>query len=509
MRGAVVKHYEVWGKLNEGGMSDVWLARHCELAQPVVIKTLLPSGGKEPFATRYERLLNEARLTARLTSPRVVRVIDVGVYTPPREDLESLPFLVEEYIDGIDLSEFDRRRRSALHRPLPLWAVADQIAQAAEGLHAAHQAGVIHCDVKPSNLFGHGHAHIKVGDFGVAVASASEHHAIAGTPLFMAPEQLLGERLSRRSDVYSLGATAFTLRYGQPPYETAADAVRADAAPRFPAAGSPEEAYFQHVVAKMMARRVDARYANMMTARHHRRALAAATMPRLAPNRLDNDVFEIGGVKVSFEVGDLSAIESDAIVNSAPTSMQMRRSLGESLRVRGGDEIEVEAMAGGERALGECIVTTAGKLPARGVIHAVGGWHEVSCVARATHRALLLAEERGFTRIAMPAIATGSSGVSIEACADAMVGVLRLHLTLGGSRLREVRFVLFDHKTHRRFLEVATGLLLGTEEAFCFDDEVDAPVSKDDASSAPTMFVAQKPVTRAATERLQRLETNE
>jgi serine/threonine-protein kinase len=102
----------------------------------------------------------------------------------------------------------------------------------------------------------------------------------------------------------------------------------------------------------------------------------------------------------------------------------------------------------------------------------------------------------------MPAIATGSSGVSIEACADAMVGVLRLHLTLGGSRLKEVRFVLYDEKTLRRFLEVATGLLLGTEDAFRFDDEVDAPVTRDEASSAPTMFVAQKPLTRAATERL-------
>jgi hypothetical protein len=65
-----------------------------------------------------------------------------------------------------------------------------------------------------------------------------------------------------------------------------------------------------------------------------------------------------------------------------------------------------------------------------------------------------------------------------------------------------VRFVLYDEKTLRRFLEVATGLLLGTEDAFRFDDEVDAPVTRDEASSAPTMFVAQKPLTRAATERL-------
>ncbi|MEI8256671.1 MAG: serine/threonine-protein kinase [Deltaproteobacteria bacterium] len=499
MRGAVFNHYEIWGKISAGGMSNVWLARHAELALPVIIKTLIPGGHVEPFEGRYRRLLNEARLTARLTSPRVVRVIDVGVYTPPQHELESLPFLVEEYVDGIDLAEFDRRRRTALRRPLPLWAVADQIAQAAEGLHAAHQAGVVHCDVKPSNLFGHGHAQIKVGDFGVAVASAGESVAPAGTPQFMSPEQLLQEPIARRSDVYSLGATAFTLRYGYPPFETPFDATRPDASPRFPAAGSPEEAYFQHVVAKMMARREDARYANMMIARYHMRALAQATITRLAPVRVSPSVFEIGRARVSFEVGDLTQVETDAIVNSTTSTMQMRMSLSNALRERGGDEIEAEAMAGGEHALGDCVVTGAGRLAAKALMHVVGGWQEVSCVARATHRALLLAEERQFTRIAMPAIATGGSGVSMESSADSMVGVLQQHLTLGGSRLREVRFVLYDARAHKRFLEVATGMLLGSEDAFQFDDGLDGVPTSDEASSAPTMFVARTSSTRPAT----------
>lgn len=492
MRGAICKSYHVWGKLSQGGMSDVWLARHVDLAVPVILKTLR-SSSTESFEARYRRLLQEARLTARLTSPRVVRVLDVGVYTPEphteQEQIEPLPFLVEEYVDGIDLAELDRRRRNALRRPLPLWAVADQIAQAAEGLHAAHQAGVIHLDVKPSNLFGHGHAHVKVGDFGVAVVSGHEKNtAPAGTPLFMAPEQLLGERIDRRADVYSLGATAFALRYGFAPYERVSDALRPDAQPRFPPARSPEEAYFQHVVAKMMARRPDARYPTMMFARHHLRALAHATMPRMAPARVEPHVFDIGTTRAIFEVGDLSLVETDALVNSAHADMQMRTSLSDTLRRRGGDEIEAEAMAGGERALGDCIATGPGRLRCRGVLHAVGGWNEASCVARATHRALLLAEELGYTRIAMPAIATGKGGVSVESCADAMVGTLRTHLALGGSRLREVRFVLYDEQTYRRFLDVATGLLLGSEESSPFDDEVDAPVCTDEGITAPTLF---------------------
>lgn len=489
MRGALLKGYEVWGRLSQGGMSDVWLARHADLALPVIIKTLRPTPN-ETFEKRYVRLLQEARLTARLTSPRVVRVMDVGVYTDPlRPELESLPFLVEEHVDGIDLAEFDRRRRNALRRPLPLWAVADQVMQACEGLHAAHQAGVIHCDVKPSNLFGYGHAHIKVGDFGVAVVAASgQSEAPAGTPLFMAPEQLLGERIDRRADVYALGATAYALRYGSPPFASVNDALRPEVPLRFPPAKSPEEAYFQHIVARMLSRRPDARYANLMVPRHHLRALAQATMPRMAPTRLDESAIEIGRTRIFFEIGDLSKVQADALISSAQSNMRMRSGVAEALRLRGGDEIEAEAMAGGERALGDCVLTGPGRLACRGVLHAVGGWNEVSCVARATHRALLLAEEHGFERIAMPAIATGVGRVSVEACADAMVGALRLHLTLGGSHLREVRFILYDQPTFRRFTDVARGMLFGSEESCRFDDEIDAPPDSLAETSAPTVF---------------------
>jgi O-acetyl-ADP-ribose deacetylase (regulator of RNase III) len=495
MQGARCKAYEVWGKLSQGGMSDVWLARHADLALPVIIKTLRPTA-HEAFETRYARLLNEARHTARLTSPRVVRVIDVGVYTnPAHPELESLPFLVEEYVDGIDLAEFDRRRRNALHRPLPLWAVSDQLAQAAEGLHAAHQAGVVHCDVKPSNLFGYGHAFVKVGDFGVAVGVAGGDPAHpAGTPLFMAPEQFTGERLDRRADVYALGATAFALRYGAPPYASVLEAVRPDVPLRFPPARSPEEAFFQHVVAKMLARRPDARYPTMMVARQHLRALANATAPRLQPTRIAEHLLEIGDVRVTLELGDITTVETDAVVSSATSEMRMRSGVGDAIRRAGGDAIEDEAMRDGARALGDCIATGAGRLACRGVLHAVGGWNEVSCVGRATHRALLLAEERGYTRIAMPAIATGTGRVSVEACADSMMGALRLHLALGGSRLREVRVVLFDAEKLRRFSDVAKALLFGSEESYRFDDEVDAPLSEGDAeaTSAPTLFASAR-----------------
>jgi serine/threonine-protein kinase len=471
-------------------MGEVWLARHEDLAIPVIFKTLLPGVG-ETFEVRYQRLLQEARLMARLTSPRIVRVVDAGVYTPPDPDSESLPYLVEEYVDGIDLAELERRRREVFRRPLPLWLVTGVLAQAAEGLDSAHQGGVIHCDVKPSNLFGHGHARIKVGDFGVAVASASAEGAPpAGTPGFMAPEQWLAERVERRADVYALGATGFALRYGRTPFASPTEGLKLDALPMFPPPSTPEEAYFQHVLGRMLARRADARYASMSTPWHLFEQLSAATRPKLRQVRLSANEFELERVRITFEVGDLTTIETDAIVNSATTDLSMRSSLADAIRCAGGDQIEEEALALGPRALGECVLTSAGTLKAKAILHAVGGWHEVSCIARATHRALWLAEEKKFARIALPAIATGAQKVPVEAAADSMLSALRIHIAMGGSQLRELRFVLPTQEKLRRFVDVAAGVIMGGGDAHSYDDAHDAPVDLHESANARTLFAS-------------------
>lgn len=495
MRDALIKNYHVWGSVSRGGMAEVWLARHVDLAIPVVIKTLLPSIGGT-LAWRHERMLHEARLTARLTSPRIVRVIDVGVHTPSQSpETDPLPFLVEEYVDGIDLAEFEQRRRQTARRPLPLWLVTGVLAQAAEGLHSAHQGGVIHCDVKPSNLFGHGHARVKVGDFGVAVASTHrEASTPAGTPGFMAPEQWMGEPLDRSCDVYALGATGYALRYGRLPFASSHDALDAEVPLEFPPAATPEESYFQHVLARMLSRRREARFHSMTGPWHQLGALSKATRPKVRHVRTGLSTFELGSARISIEVGDLTRVETDAIVNSATSDLSMRESLANALRLVCGDEVEREAMEKGPRPLGDCIETGAGRAAARAILHAVGGWKEVSCVARATHRALWLAEQHGFARIAFPAIATGTHGVSIEACADAMISALRIHLALGGSTLREVRFVLASHEKWRRFLDVAAGLILGGADAIAYDDAHDAPTEAGDAVTGETMFAAVSPV---------------
>src|SRR5262249_51381956 len=160
------------------------------------IKTLLDAGDA------YARLRNEARLTARIPSPRVVRALDVGVY-------EGTPYLVEDYVDGLDLAELDRRRRAALGRGLPLWFACHAVAGVAEGLESAHQTGVLHRDVKPSNIFGSPQTGMRLGDFGIATAIGADAERAAGTLRFLAPDALRGEQPSRRWDVYSLGCTAY------------------------------------------------------------------------------------------------------------------------------------------------------------------------------------------------------------------------------------------------------------------------------------------------------------
>ncbi|MAQ15855.1 MAG: hypothetical protein CMN30_13800 [Sandaracinus sp.] len=486
VRGRVLDRYDVWGRLSAGGMSEVYLARHARLAAPVVVKTLLPQVARErPDA--FAGMTESAHLMARVTSPHTVRVLDVGEIPTASA---AVPCLVEEYVDGLDLAELDARRRHALRRPLPLWAVVDWMAQAAAGLHAAHQAGVIHRDVKPANLFLHGEGRIKVGDFGVAVPARSGEASAAGTMAFMAPEQMFGAVVDRRADVYALGAAAFTLRYGMTPFATRDDALRADVTPRFPPATSPEEAYFQHVLGRLLARRPDARPRTARVVAESLRRLAASVRPTLAIHGESDGSILADHCAIRFEVGDISAVETDAIVNSAYAEMTMSHGVGGALVRRGGSALADEAAGLGERALGECLMTGAGELPCRQVLHAVSAWQEVSCVARAMHRALFLAEEHGLRRIAVPAIGTGQGGVRMEACAQAIATTLRTHLALGGSSLEEVRFVLYDQPAHAAFLDVLHGVFLSAHESVedlvATGEHVDAPtVYAADGSSSP------------------------
>ncbi|MBI2395629.1 MAG: serine/threonine-protein kinase [Deltaproteobacteria bacterium] len=453
--GAHVGDYEVWGRLGGGGMSEVYLARHRALAMPAVIRTLRPDLRASPHE-RARRMLTEARLMARIPSPYVVRAYDAGTH-------EDTPWMAQEYVDGVDLNELDHLRRQTLGRGLPLWFVCETMAQIAHALHAAHQHGVLHRDLKPSNLFGCPEIGVKLGDFGVAVAKRVGELGecdVSGTARFMPPEALRGQPLDRRSDIYELGATAFDLRYGHPPFPNPLLLLTSAPHPAFPAPTTPEEAFFQHVVARMLAYEPDARYRTVAEPMRLFGALAKSARRPAAPARV-GDAIVFGATRIGLEAGDIARARADGIVSSANWEMKMRTGVGESLRRAGGDAIEAEAQSHGQQPLGACVVTGPGDLPCRKVLHAVSAWEQASCVGRATQRALLEAERHDLRTLAMPALGTGAAAVTLEACAAAMAAALRWHLALGGSRLTDIRLVLYDDDKRKVFRDVLEAALLG------------------------------------------------
>lgn len=199
--------------LGQGGMGAVYRARDPALDRTVAIKVVLDATPE--FLQRFER---EARAIARLSHPNVVQVYDVG------QDESGWPYFVMELVPGRSLDAILKERGR-----LPPTEVADLIRQAAEGLEAAHQAGIVHRDVKPHNLLLENGGRLRVVDFGVARDSRSQEeltstNATLGTLHYMAPEVLSGEVADARSDVYSLGLVAFHLLTGRPPF-TAPSAV--------------------------------------------------------------------------------------------------------------------------------------------------------------------------------------------------------------------------------------------------------------------------------------------
>ncbi len=199
-------------KVGRGAFGEVFRARDLETGAAVAVKRLHPGLDDDAALDRFRR---EARLLSLLDDPHVVRYVDHG------EDDEGRLYLAVEWLDGEDLGRRQERKR------LSFPEVIEAARQSALGLHALHEAGIVHRDVKPANLFlvqGEGGAlRIKLIDLGVARAfgeSTLTGGAMAmGTPFYMSPEQARGrERVTARSDLFSLGAVIFELCTGRRPY---------------------------------------------------------------------------------------------------------------------------------------------------------------------------------------------------------------------------------------------------------------------------------------------------
>ena len=204
----VTGRYRVVRPLGHGAMSTVDLAHDVELDREVALKRLADNLARDDdLRARFQR---EARLAARLAHPNVVRVFDVG------EDDDGRPFIAMEHVDGQTLAELLARRG-----PLPTRDVAELGIQACRALAAAHEAGLVHRDVKPQNLLLRADGVLKLGDFGVAVGLEGTRLTMAGTVIgtaaYLAPEQARGEEVTAAADVYGLGAVLYELLTGSPP----------------------------------------------------------------------------------------------------------------------------------------------------------------------------------------------------------------------------------------------------------------------------------------------------
>ena len=195
--------YRMLERIDAGGAGEVWLARDERLGRDVAVKIL----GVDADNEFRERFADEARRAASVSHPNVVTVFDEG-----RDGDDS--FMVMEYVRGKTLRDVVRERG-----PLPAHEAARIIAQVGAALDAAHEAGVIHCDVKPANVILTDQGTAKLADFGIArAARGPREHELIGTARYIAPERVAGEAPTERSDVFSLGLVAYELLAGQPAY---------------------------------------------------------------------------------------------------------------------------------------------------------------------------------------------------------------------------------------------------------------------------------------------------
>ncbi len=223
--GTTLGPYKILDRLGAGGMGEVYRARDARLGRDVAIKVILGDAARDP--DRIGRFEQEARAAGALSHPNICAVYDIGMH-------EGSPFVVMELLEGESLRE---KLRAG---PIPARKAIDYAAQAAQGLAAAHAKQIVHRDIKPENLFVTRDGHLKILDFGIAkLADPSGSDELAtvmtqagatlGTAGYMSPEQLRGQSVDQRTDIFSLGCVVYEMLCGKPAFagETPADIMTA------------------------------------------------------------------------------------------------------------------------------------------------------------------------------------------------------------------------------------------------------------------------------------------
>ncbi|MGB3634845.1 MAG: protein kinase, partial [Rubrobacteraceae bacterium] len=199
-------------KIGSGGMSNVYLGADEVLDRPVAVKVLKPEFMESDIGARFRR---EGRTAAKLSHPNIVQVYDAG-----EDELEgkNASYIVMEHVPGGDLKELVKEKG-----PLPEKELSRLGADVASGLAHAHDQGIVHRDIKPQNVLLDEYGRPKVTDFGIARAldstQATQTGVYLGTALYSSPEQLQGETVTAKSDVFSLGITLYEAATGGPPFK--------------------------------------------------------------------------------------------------------------------------------------------------------------------------------------------------------------------------------------------------------------------------------------------------
>ena len=309
--------YEIESEVGRGAMGVVYRGRDPKIDRPVAIKTISifeqDSDEEQQFR---ERFILEAKAAGSLSHPGIVTIFDVG------EEPESrLPYIVMEYVAGRPLN---RVLAATQNRKLPLGPALQLAQEIAEALHYAHGRGVIHRDIKPANILVTRDGHAKIADFGIAKVSESQMTLpgrVLGSPAYMAPEQLSGEGVDARSDLFSLGVILYTILTGHRPFQgNSAATVISKVAHHDPIPVTILEADFPPALNRIVSRAI----AKDPAQRYQTGAEMAADLQKLrASRKLLNET-----------AGSLAAVNQDSAV-AAPSTAVRLSSLGVKSDLRG------------------------------------------------------------------------------------------------------------------------------------------------------------------------------
>jgi len=283
--GQTVSHYCILKKLGEGGMGEVYLAEDSALNRTVALKFLLPK--TQADETARKRLLAEARAAAALDHPFICKVYEAG-------EAGGWPFIAMEYVEGSTLA--DRMVKGAL----PFKEALHVAVEIAEALECAHQRGIVHRDLKPSNILLTRDGHVKVMDFGLAkrtplssigsektvTQTLTEAGTTLGTLAYMSPEQLKGEMVDARSDIFAFGVLLYEMVAGvhpflkDSPFKTA-NAVLEETPAAIPSRGKEPPELFHHTIKRTLAKDREQRYQSIREVRTNLVELREEPRPRL------------------------------------------------------------------------------------------------------------------------------------------------------------------------------------------------------------------------------------